>query len=122
KTAPVLWVAGDARGATRALVHHSFTSRAVLYRSAVRVSARSMKCFTLRHLHRSAIQRLTPGGQAVSFPSASRPLRHRSLRGRGRWALWNGGRVGSRVPELVAALIIRKAIPHRLLGRETLGA
>src|SRR5437667_3459392 len=26
------------------------------------------------------------------------------------------------VPELVAALIIREAIPHRLLGRETLGA
>jgi hypothetical protein len=31
-----------------------------------------------------------------------------------------GKQAGSRIPQLVAALIIREAIPHRLLGRETL--
>src|SRR5690242_21329579 len=31
-----------------------------------------------------------------------------------------GEQDGSRIPQLVAALIIREAIPHRLLGRKTL--
>jgi hypothetical protein len=30
-----------------------------------------------------------------------------------------GGRAGSRIPQLVAASIIREAIPHRLFGRKT---
>src|ERR1700757_106613 len=31
-----------------------------------------------------------------------------------------GEQAGSRIPQLVAALIIREAIPHRLLGHKTL--
>jgi hypothetical protein len=36
------------------------------------------------------------------------------------WDDGHRGRAGSRIPQLVAALIIREAIPHRLLGRKTL--
>jgi hypothetical protein len=39
---------------------------------------------------------------------------------RGGWAGGNGGRAGSRVPQLVAGLIIGEAILHRLFGRKTL--
>src|ERR1700747_1196889 len=36
------------------------------------------------------------------------------------WADGPGEQAGSRIPWLVAALIIREAIPHRLFGRKTL--
>jgi hypothetical protein len=56
----------------------------------------------------------TPNARMASTGVARPEADDRSGEYSERWA------AGSRIPQLVAALIIREAIPHRLFGRTTL--